>query len=138
MASPFGEENKEEAVPKNLHDLASKLVSRAGLAGTVFVIRKRGSGPANEDPDPEKLFRVHDFKMGEAEKVNGRDAKVVRYRIDVNKMEEAEITLWVDSRTLLPVKRLAVTDKDKAPITETYKQFKLNPKLEDKTFELPK
>jgi outer membrane lipoprotein-sorting protein len=136
--TPFG--NKDESPPKNLSDLVSKMVSRVGVAGSMFVIRRGAAGKDEGPLDPDKLFRVHDFKMGEAEKVNGRDTKVLRYQLEVSeeKKEKAEVTLWVDAKTLLPLKRLVVAGEGKARITETYTEFKLNPKLDAKTFELPK
>ncbi len=129
---------KEQAAPKKLHELATKLLSRAGLAGSMFIVRRAGPGAA-EEPDPDKLFAVRDFKAGKAVKVNDRDTKVLHYRLDIDgEKEKAEITLWVDARTLLPVKRLISAGEGKTKIVETYREFKLDPKLDAKTFELPK
>jgi outer membrane lipoprotein-sorting protein len=133
-------ESKNEAVPKNLHALVSKLITRTGSVGAFFLVYGRGGPGAPKDLDPEMLFKVRDFKMGEAAKVNGRDAKVLHYQIDIEGKESAKITLWLDARTLLPLKRMIVPEekgKD-TQITETYTEFTLNPKLYAKTFELPK
>jgi outer membrane lipoprotein-sorting protein len=137
MAPPG--KSKQEAVPKNLHALISKLISRGGTVGAFFVVRV-GSPGAPKEPDPEKLFNVKDFTMGEAAKVNGRDAKVLHYQIDIDGKESAKITLWLDAQTLLPLKRLIVPTRpvEEAQVTETYTEFTLNPQLDAKTFELPK
>jgi hypothetical protein len=92
-------ESKQEAVPKNLHALMSKVISRTGPVGAFFIVRVGGPG-APKDPDPEKLFNVKDFTMGEAAKVNGRDAKVLHYQIDIDGKESAKITLWLDAKSL--------------------------------------
>jgi outer membrane lipoprotein-sorting protein len=131
--------SEQVAAPKNLHALMSKVVSRTGSVGAFFIIRLVAPG-ASSEPDPEKLFNVKDFKMGEAAKVNGRDAKVLHYQIDIERQESANITLWLDAKTLLPLKRVIVPEeKGKGTqITETYTEFTLNPKFDAKTFELPK
>jgi outer membrane lipoprotein-sorting protein len=132
--------SEQIAAPKNVHDLMSKVMSRTGSVGAFFIIRLVAPG-ASKHPDPEKLFNAKDFKMGEAAKVNGRDAKVLHYAIDLEgESKPAKITLWLDARTLLPLKRLIAPEgKGKeAQITETYTEFTLNPKLDAKTFELPK
>jgi outer membrane lipoprotein-sorting protein len=133
-------DSKQEAVPKNLHALMRKVLSRTGPVGAFFVVRSGGPG-APKELDPEKLFKVHDFKMGEATKVKGRDAKVLHYQVDIERQESVKITLWLDARTLLPLKRVIVPeakDADRTQLTETYTEFTLDPQLDAKTFELPK
>ena len=50
------------------------------------------------------------------------------------------MTVWIDTKTNLPVKRVTeVTEGDtKMTMTETIKKFKLDEKVDPKTFELPK
>jgi len=85
-------------------------------------------------------IQVSDFKSGPAEKVGGREAKVVHYRFGEGDMgpDDAEVTLWIDAKTLLPLKRTVVTKRDVVHLTETYRDFKLDPKVDTKAFELPK
>jgi outer membrane lipoprotein-sorting protein len=129
-------DSKQAEVPKNLHTLMGKVLSRTGPIGAFFIARPR----ASKELDPEKLFRVRDFKLSEATKVNGRDAKVLHYQIDIDGKESAKITLWLDARTLLPLKRVIIPEGmgEGTEITETYTEFTLNPQLDAKTFELPK
>jgi outer membrane lipoprotein-sorting protein len=53
-------------------------------------------------------------------------------------VDDAEVTLWIDAKTLLPLKRTVVTKRDVVHLTETYRDFKLDPKVDAKAFELPK
>jgi outer membrane lipoprotein-sorting protein len=138
LSTGFGK-SKEEKARKNLDDLLTRMVSRAGLLGIFFIVRQGGPGQPAGDPDSEKLFNARDFKLGEAEKVGGRDARVIRYRIIPEIGNPVAVTLWVDVKTLLPLKRqIAPEQKDADTITETTTTFTLNPKLDPKTFELPK
>jgi outer membrane lipoprotein-sorting protein len=130
---------KEAAVPKNFHELLSKCTCRAGLADALFLGAIFESGKGDERPDPDKWFHVKDFKLGEPTKVNGRDAKVLHYHFDCKGSDAAQITLWVDAKTLLPLKRVTTfEDKGGPQITEIYTEFTLNPQFDDKTFEQPK
>ncbi len=83
-------------------------------------------------PDSAKLLRATDFKAAEGEKVGGRDAKVLRYKLGT-----LGVILWLDARTHLPLKRHILSEK-RVVITETYKEFTLDPKIDAKVFELPK
>jgi hypothetical protein len=81
--------------------------------------------------DPEKLrWGVSDFKAGAADKVGGRDAKVISYRFAKGR----KLTLWLDNKTLLPLK--SVYTLENMHITEIYTEFNLDPKIDAKAFEL--
>src|SRR5437588_312597 len=45
------------------------------------------------------MFAVDDFKMGAAEKVNGREAKVIHYRLTLNGKHAVQAALWLDAAT---------------------------------------
>jgi outer membrane lipoprotein-sorting protein len=128
---------KDMDTPDRFSETVATVVSRLGLIGGFrsTVGRKGKDGKA---PDVDKLIGVHDLKMGEAEKVDGREAKVIHYEVKIRngREEEARVTLWLDAKTLLPLKRLIQVDKDRVQITETYSEFKLNPKVDAKTFEV--
>jgi outer membrane lipoprotein-sorting protein len=132
------DESKQQAAPKDLHAVMSTVISRTGPLGTSFIVSGRDWPGVPRESDLDKLFHVHDFKMGEAAKVNGRDAKVLHYRLDIAGKKPAKITLWLDARTLLPLKRVIIPEAEDAQITETYTEFTLNPQLDAKTFELPR
>jgi hypothetical protein len=68
-------------------------------------------------------------KAGAAEKVGGRDARVISYLWGGQR-----ITLWLDNKTLLPLKRVYTLEK--MHITEIYTAFNLDPKIDARAFEL--
>ena len=47
-----------------------------------------------------------------------------------------QATLWIDARTLLPLKY--VIGDDTGRLTEIYHEFTLDPKVDARAFELPK
>ena len=82
---------------------------------------------------------VYDFKTSAAEKVGERQARVIRHRLGKGGNDDAEITLWIDAESGLPLRRVFALPKgEKLRITETYTEFKLNPKIDARAFELPK
>ena len=53
--------------------------------------------------------------------------------------DDPEITVWIDNDTGVPLKRVVVQSKGKEfRTTEVYSEFKLNPKIDAKVFDLPK
>jgi outer membrane lipoprotein-sorting protein len=132
---------KPMPTPKYLHDMLSTLVGRTGVtAGSVIV--RFAPGPqfdlvllklGDDGFDPVKLrWGVSDFKAGPAAKVGGRDAKVISFRFGGGERG----TLWLDSKTLLPLKRVYTLGRDNMDITEIYTEFNLDPKIDAKAFEL--
>src|SRR5439155_25776486 len=96
------------------------------------------------DPDAEgSRMQVYDFQMAPAEKIGEREAKTVRYRYGKGGggRDDAKVTLWIDAKTLLPLKRSVVvqrSENERLTGTDIYHEFKLNPKIDAKAFELPK
>ncbi len=132
-----------------LHGLLTTLTSRVGVtAGSIIVCFAPGPQftpifltAGDGDPkafDPDKLrWGVWDFKAGAADKVGGRDAKVISYIWGPKDEPSAErFTLWLDAKTLLPLKRVVIISKENLHITELYTEFKLDPKIDAKAFEL--
>jgi outer membrane lipoprotein-sorting protein len=119
--------------PDHFTKMLGTVLSRVGVIGSVRPETWRDRGNA---PDLEKMFALSIFKAGTAEKVNDRQTRVVHYDVKIRGKDEAKVTLWLDAATMLPVKRAIVTDSGKAHITETYKEFNLNPTLDANTFEL--
>ena len=74
------------------------------------------------------------------EKVGERDTRVIQYTLTAKGGEDPlSVKLWLDAETNLPVK-LAVTGgkSDWKDLTETYGEFTIEPKVDAKSFELPK
>ncbi len=129
----------EGETPKAFHAWRAAEVSRVGM-GPMVVGLPYTLG-AETDPDGEEArMKVYDFKAGAGEKVGERQAKVVHYRGGKGGNDDPKVTVWIDAETGLPLKRvfLAHPESQKIRITESYSEFRLNPKIDAKAFELPK
>jgi hypothetical protein len=134
----------EQETPKKLHVQLGALVSRGGVWFSLYVMPYLLRGGIDPDDEGSKV-NVYDFKLGAAEKVGEREAKVVRYRFGKGGPcpDDQEIILWVDAKTLLPLKRVFDLRKNRGVvsgivITEMYNEFTLDPKIDATAFELPK
>jgi outer membrane lipoprotein-sorting protein len=130
---------QERPAPKNLGPALSQLVGRGGLIALTFAVRGKKDDDPPRDINVEELLRVSDFRMGKGEKVNGRDAKVISYKVSPkDEKNPAAVTLWLDVQTLLPLKHLIVVEGEKARFTGTYTTFEINARIDPKDFELRK
>jgi len=70
------------------------------------------------------------------EMVGKREAQVVQYQIE-NKIigNLAEASVWIDTKTQLPLKRAEAGKKQRS--TETYGVFTVDSKLDGKLFDIP-
>jgi hypothetical protein len=117
-----------EASPATLSSRLTRMLSGPGVCLTYQNV----SGVAP--------FRFHlvSFKASAAEKVSGRDAKVVSYTVAGLPGQDWNVTLWIDAETAMPLKRLAVPlGAETFRITERY-EITLNPKIAAGAFQLPK
>jgi outer membrane lipoprotein-sorting protein len=148
------DEAEGRATPNHLHNLVSTLVRRVGLTGGSMIVRffpgprfepvfltpaEPGElGEKDFDADKVEGWGVGGFKAGADTKVGGRDAKVVNYRFGGPKAGKGAIpvTLWLDAKTLLPLKSVVVNQSQNLHITETYTDFKLDPQIDAKAFAL--
>jgi len=109
------------------------------------IIARLGAEPALMEKkvwaleDPTKVFLVKGFKLGAKEKVGDREAQIVHYQIeDKRDGDVTEASIWIDTQTQLPLKRVLAgkTTDGRFTMTETY-VFTVDSKLEDKLFEIP-
>jgi hypothetical protein len=83
------------------------------------------------------MFPVSGFKLGNKEKIGECEAQRLDYVLGVKGKETTyHVTVWIDVKTELPVKRL-VSDGGLPWFTETY-EMKLDGKLDPKIFEIPR
>jgi outer membrane lipoprotein-sorting protein len=127
---------KDVRTPKKFHAALSTTVSRGGVWFSLMGL----SYMLTEEFDAEDArMEVWDFKAAAAEKIDGRDARVISYRFGTKGDPDSEkFFLWIDSKSLLPLKRVFVMKRDGIRITEVYSEFKLDPKVDARAFELPK
>jgi hypothetical protein len=131
------EGDKEEemlATPRKLHGYLARRVSRLG----VYLNLPRVAAVVLAADGPGEELVVGGFRVALAEKVGGRDAKVVRCKMELRgrPVDEVVFSVWIDTKTLLPLKRLIVT-KSLGTVTEQY-EFTLDPKIDARAFQLPK
>jgi len=135
---------KEEATfptPKHLHRTLTTVLPRAGVHLTFLVMSylvREGDVEDIAKLGDKSRLGVWDFKAGAAEKVGGRDAKVVSYRVgEKDDRDSASVTVWIDSRTLAPLKLVIVANpRDAVRYTETYSDFTFDPRIDARAFEL--
>jgi outer membrane lipoprotein-sorting protein len=89
--------------------------------------------------DLDKDAPVKDFKLGAKEKIGDKTTQVVTYQLDFDGTS-AKMSVWIDTKTQLPLKRVVAVDQggQMFRITETYSTFAIDPKLDSKLFEIPK
>jgi outer membrane lipoprotein-sorting protein len=127
---------KEDA-PADLTNMLQGSISRCGMSvqWLTGLDGKKQGFKIDED------FKVTDFVLGDKEKVGEHEAQVVRYSVFLRGKVKLPVSVWLDTKSKLPLKRVTtIPDKgeQKLTVTETFTEVTLNPKLEPKTFELPK
>ena len=88
-------------------------------------------------------FVVSELRPGKKDSLDGKEAQAVHYKMkDTSglKQGELDVTLWIDTKTLLPLKRVSTSreGKNRIFITENYTSVKLDGPIAAGTFELPK
>jgi outer membrane lipoprotein-sorting protein len=135
---PGGEE-KATDVKKSLNDVVRATISRSGL--TLAVLARPPADNVKEFKVDEE-FKVSDFKLGKKDKIGDKEAQIIEYTLKVNpsKVEPVTVTLWLDSKTQLPLKRVfkMKLDNKEGTVTETFSKLDLEAKIDANQFELPK
>jgi outer membrane lipoprotein-sorting protein len=87
--------------------------------------------------DLDKELPIKNFKLGAKEKIGNRNAQVVEYQTNYHAGTEVmKVSVWIDTQTQLPLKRVVVQDNKR--FIETYTAFTLDGQLDPKLFEIPK
>jgi outer membrane lipoprotein-sorting protein len=125
--------------PKWLNDAYRGALGRSGLTVPLMFITRVGEQPKEFKADDE--FKVSDFKLGKKEKVGDQEAQAIQYKLAIKEFPEPlTATVWIDTKTNLPLKREITAKKgdEKLTVTETYSALKIDPKIDPKKFEFPK
>jgi outer membrane lipoprotein-sorting protein len=114
-------------------DVLLALIARFGAAMAALEQKIRTT-------DLDKDFPVKDFKLGAKEMVGKREAQIVQYQLQDKKIGDlAKMTVWIDTKTHLPLKRAIAEKKDTkiGDLTETYSVFTVDSALNGKLFDIP-
>jgi outer membrane lipoprotein-sorting protein len=123
---------------------AEKVRACLGQLGVIYLALALEDASATDPPQGQgpfdKAANVKDFKLGAKEKIGQKDAQVVEYTAHIDRTPNVRISVWIDTKTLLPLKR--VSEGKKSGIderyVETYSTFTLDSKIDAKLFEVPK
>jgi outer membrane lipoprotein-sorting protein len=134
-----GSPGPERPTPVGLGRLLAGKFARAGVGFSFFL----ATGDEAEEPKKgiDALYPASGFRLGAKERVGGRDAQVVEYRLTwAGKEPVFRASVWVDVKTSLPLKRVLTASKggNTIRITEVYADVTRDAKLDDKLFDLPK
>jgi outer membrane lipoprotein-sorting protein len=128
-----GKASRDFATPETFGRLVRTCFARAGFLGTIDNVDTEDDAQA----DPAAAYVPTGLKLGVKEKVGERDAQAVQFMLKKGREpEEAEVTLWIDSATHLPLKR--TMKKGTRTLTEHYVDLNLDEKIDPAKFELPK
>lgn len=130
-------QGKEQDSPKHLTEASLASYSRSGIVVALFMARASSGDEKPEAFDIDKEMAISDFKLGKKE--GGTQA--IEYKLATRGGKDPmAITVWIDSKTNLPVKRVATAMEGKMTmtITEKYAKTELDGKIDDKKFTLPK
>jgi hypothetical protein len=135
-----GSLGRVQKVPKDLSERMLGAVTRAGVYAPTFLAVRTEPG---EDPPfvLDKELAVSDVELGKKEPVAGREAQIVDYTLTMRWVKEPlAVSIWIDVKTSLPVKRVIRfgEGEERTTVTETYTTFVPDVKLPDNAFEFPK
>jgi outer membrane lipoprotein-sorting protein len=131
---------KDQETPKQLGEIVLASVTRTGVFVPMFLLLE-GPGEKREPFDIDKEYSVSDIKLGKKETASGKQTQTLHYKLTTKAAKEPlAVTVWVDVKTHLLVKRVVTVkvDKEMFTITETYTKPALDQKIDAKEFELPK
>jgi outer membrane lipoprotein-sorting protein len=136
-----------EDTPKNANAIFAGVATRAGVWDLTQMQPLKLDKVDPKQVKLEDLVTVADFSVGKKEKIRGRQALRIDYKLTLNfrgVKETLDAQLWLDSETNLPLQRTlsgkALSDKEdegEIRLTETY-DIRVNGKIEASKFQLPK
>jgi outer membrane lipoprotein-sorting protein len=137
--SAFLEAGKIKGEKKPVDPASTEAALSVSIRAGVLAVLQVGPDPKNKF-DVDKVLPASDFKLGAKEKLGEREAQVLTYKLSPPMGDPMQITLWIDTKTELPLKRTTLGKaKDvKLSAVEVYGEFVLNPTFDAKIFELPK
>jgi outer membrane lipoprotein-sorting protein len=132
---------KSQKAEKHLTEMTLASIARSGITVALFFVSERSDDKKDDEFSVDKFLAVSDFKLGKKEAIDGKDAQAIEYKLKAKSSKEPmDVTVWIDVKSGLPVKRVATANEGamKVTITETYGKMTLDGKIDDKEFVLPK
>ena len=136
-----GKAKPAKETTKHFRDTMTAVLARSGFSAGFLLAGANQVDKVDKEDNPLKMVLVSDFKKLKVEKIGDRDALVIQYKLTMKGADIAPTgTVWLDLKTNLPLKRVirAEMGSETMTLTENYSNFRINPKLDDKLFELPK
>ncbi len=134
-----GKNQPKHDTPKQFGLIARSMITRSGALMSFFLSSSAGEKDREFKIDEE--YPVTGFKLGKKEKVGDKEAQEVQYVLTISK-EKVTLasSVWLDTKTNLPLKRVmtATIEKINITITESCSKLTLDTKVDLKKFELPK
>jgi outer membrane lipoprotein-sorting protein len=130
-----GSDPQVQTAPKSGNSEVLTWVTRAG------VLLPQMPLPDVQAADGNDRYPVSDFRLGNKEKVGEREAQRLEYQLVVKGHPGIfAVTVWLDTKTDLPVKRLVTFQMPghMATLTEGYMKLTLDGNVDAKKFELAK
>src|SRR5207247_502435 len=84
---------------------ARLFVARLGVAGSLVIVRSSATD-SKEGPNVDQVAQIKSVKLGAREKVGKLDAQVVELAIDWATVGAVKESIWIDTQTQLPLKRV--------------------------------
>lgn len=130
----------DKPTPKQFHTPLCYTLTRGCVWYSIYVMPYLMVGSGETKPDREESrMRVYDFKLMGTEKIGEKDTKVIRHRVgDGSERFDPEVTVWIDAKTSLPLRRSFMMPSQGVRVVEYYADIKLDPKVDAKVFELGK
>lgn len=118
--------------PKGLGAFCRGILSRVGIVGGLEPLRGKDTLKV------EDVFKLADFKLGAKEKVGKAETQVVDYTVQFEG-KKVLAKMWIDTQTLLPAKLDMRNQGGPAvELSETYRDYTIDGKVDAKLFEAPK
>jgi outer membrane lipoprotein-sorting protein len=132
------DEAKEGKTSETLNEAIVGFFTRAGL---FFALRV--SMPGQDEGKKPTDLKLSGFKLIGKEKIDNQDAVVIEYKLATpGDKETVMCKMWFDAKTNLPIQRQLEVENNgqvlEMRMTETYRQWQLEPMLPKDFFMLPK
>jgi len=132
---------KEQDTTKHLTQISLASYSRGGIIASLFKARAGGPDGKPKAFDIDKDMAISDLKLGKKETVGEREAQAIEYKLALEAGGDSlAMTVWIDVKTNLPIKRVSLMKEGNMTITitESYAKTVLDGKIDEKEFALPK